>query len=100
MNGLNRNSLYYRGLGDLTYNELMEKKYKSLKTTIVSLVGISVWKVLILSVEGLLGYETEYSHGYFVGAIFCGWFIGTVEIVMMYAYATKKFDLRLKEIEG
>lgn len=99
MKELNKNSLYYRGLGDMTYNECIERKYKTLKTTIVSLVGISVWMVLILFIEGLLGYESEYSHGYFVGAIFGGWFIGIVEIVMMYAYATKKFELRLKEIE-
>ena len=48
MKELNKNGMLYRGLGNLTYNEVMERKYRNLKSTIIALVCITVLVMAIL----------------------------------------------------
>lgn len=101
MKELNKSSMYYRGLGDLTYNEVLERKYKFLKSTIITLIEMTVIMVVILFIQGLVGgWSSEYSHGYNDGAIFCLWFFACFIVSATWFVQNERFELRLKEIEG
>ena len=93
--------MYYRGLGDLTYNEVLERKYKYLKSTIITLIEMTVIMLVIFFIQGLVGdWSSEYTHGYNDGAIFSAWFVACFIVSVIYYVQNKRLELRLKEIEG
>lgn len=97
--GLDHNAMYYRGLGNLTYNEVMERKYRNLRTTITTLVLMSAIAITILVIQGMIGYETEYARGFNVGFVLAGWLFGCGVTACCHICANDRLDFRLRELE-
>ena len=97
---LDHSKMYYRGLGNLTYNEVMERKYKNLKKTVVLMLGVSVIAFMMLMASVLFDFNSEVEEGFYYGFTVFFWFFMSLDIFSMFRTFHTLYNLRLKEIEG
>ena len=93
-NGLDHNAMYYRGLGNMDYQECADKIKEKRRTFLIyglifSFLGFLTF-IMILGSEGA-GIET----GYVVGILF----FALLDVVFSYNNVIERLKLRMKELE-
>lgn len=98
---LNRSAMYYRGLENLTYNEIIEKKNNNLKWAIKWLFAFVLMFIMALGVSKyVLEGASEFKQGVYYGFCFFTFLLCVFDVFTVFSTYNQIFKLRIKEMVG